>query len=350
MFRQVRGQHGCDASHPPPPARARRRRSRRERSGPARACARARRAARDVALAAPALRAAHRPAGRAGRLRARRAALARGRARPRFGARPRAGWTLDRLGADGPWSRRVGDGPGMDRLGLRGGAASGPSRARTGADGGEDVRRTRGPAGACVGARDAGRSGDHPAVGVGRGQAAHARRAVLRGGRARLRPPHGHGERLRAGRFAGDRARDREVPHRLQWLERHRLQLPRRPLRAAVRGARGRDRQGRDRGPGAGLQLLVDRDLEHRDVHGRTPDPRGHRLPVAADRVEARLARRAGDGRGDRRLQRRRGQPLSERAARHASAHLRPSRRRLDRVPGQHALRAAAGDPRAGGW
>ena len=69
----------------------------------------------------------------------------------------------------------------------------------------------------------------------------------VRRGAGRLRPPHGQHERLRARGLGGDRARDRALPPRLQPLERHRLQLPRRPVRPGVRGPRGRDRPGRDR-------------------------------------------------------------------------------------------------------
>ena len=49
---------------------------------------------------------------------------------------------------------------------------------------------------------------------------------------AALRPPHGDGERVRAAGLGRDRARDREVPPRHERLERHRLQLPRRPATA----------------------------------------------------------------------------------------------------------------------
>ena len=57
----------------------------------------------------------------------------------------------------------------------------------------------------------------------------------------------------RAG--GGDRARDRGLPRAGKRLERHRLQLSRRPLRHGLRGPRRRHRPERDRRARAGLQL-----------------------------------------------------------------------------------------------
>ena len=48
---------------------------------------------------------------------------------------------------------------------------------------------------------------------------------------------------------------DLPLPPQLERLERHRLQLPRRPLRHDLRGPRGRHRRGGGRRAGAGLQL-----------------------------------------------------------------------------------------------
>ena len=56
-------------------------------------------------------------------------------------------------------------------------------------------------------------------------------RAELRHRPGGVRAPHGHRGRLRAGGIGRDRPRHRPLPPRLQRLERHRLQLPRRPLR-----------------------------------------------------------------------------------------------------------------------
>ena len=78
---------------------------------------------------------------------------------------------------------------------------------------------------------------------------------------------------------AGDRPGDRQVPPRHQRVERLRLQLPRRQVRPDLRGPRRRDRPGRHRRPGAGLQLALDRHRQHRDVlrRRRRPTPRSTR-------------------------------------------------------------------------
>ena len=52
------------------------------------------------------------------------------------------------------------------------------------------------------------------------------------------RAPHRRPERVLGGRVCGDRALDPALPREGQRLERHRLQLPRRPLRHRVRGSR----------------------------------------------------------------------------------------------------------------
>ena len=154
---------------------------------------------------------------------------------------------------------------------------------------------------------------DHQPQRVGRRQRAAARGAPVRRGPGRVRAPHGQRQRLRARGVGRDRARDRALPPRLQRLERHRLQLPRRPVRPGLRRPRGRHRPGRDRRPGPGLQLRLDRDRLPRHlqraaaVGGR---PRGARAP---DRLEALAARRADRGHGRRDLARRRVEPLSER-------------------------------------
>ena len=63
----------------------------------------------------------------------------------------------------------------------------------------------------------------------------------------RERPPHGRDEQLLARPGGGDHARDRGLPRQVERLERHRLQLPRRPLRHRLRGPLRRDRPQRDR-------------------------------------------------------------------------------------------------------
>ncbi len=99
-------------------------------------------------------------------------------------------------------------------------------------------------------------------------------RAGLRRGAARLRAPHGQRERVRAAGQRRDRAVDLPLPPQRERLARHRLQLPRRPLRADLRGPRGRRRPARDRRPGAGLQRRLDRRREPRHVHRRRRRPR----------------------------------------------------------------------------
>ena len=59
--------------------------------------------------------------------------------------------------------------------------------------------------------------------------------ALLRGAR-RLRPPHGERQRLHARRGAGHPAQHLRVPHAVPRLVRHRLQLPRRPVRPDLGG------------------------------------------------------------------------------------------------------------------
>ena len=114
---------------------------------------------------------------------------------------------------------------------------------------------------------------------------------------------------------ARDHPRDRALPPRLQRLERHRLQLPRRPLRRDLRGPRGRHRGRGDRRPGAGLQQPLDRHRLPRHVHQPAARRARDGVAGAADRLEAVAARRAGAGPGHARVRRRREQPLPERDA-----------------------------------
>ena len=134
----------------------------------------------------------------------------------------------------------------------------------------------------------------------------------------------------------------RQVPPRHQRVERHRLQLPRRPVRAGLRRARGRGRPGGHRRPGAGLQLAVHRRRGARHLHRRA-DPRGRDgVDHAAARLEAHAARRAVRGRADDRLRRRQPEPLPVGDAGGHAAHLGAPRRRQHRVPRRRALRPAA--------
>ena len=70
----------------------------------------------------------------------------------------------------------------------------------------------------------------------------------------RDRPPHGGCERLHRGPGTGDRPSDRALPREGERLERHRLQLPRRPLRHRLRGPLRRDRAQRRRSACGGVQ------------------------------------------------------------------------------------------------
>ena len=172
---------------------------------------------------------------------------------------------------------------------------------------------------------------DRPARAVGRRRRHPARTSGVRDRRGRVRPSHREPEHLRPRRFGRDRPRDSQVPPGHQGLERHRLQLRRRPLRPDLRGACGRHRPARDRGPHAGLQRALDGHLDHRLVHGRAGARRGARRRRPADRLEAAVARRAGHRNARPDLRRRRREPLPLRHAGLAPAHQRPPRRRLAR-------------------
>ena len=77
---------------------------------------------------------------------------------------------------------------------------------------------------------------------------------------------------LRQGRVGRDRSRHRALPRAGKRLERHRLQLSRRPIRPGVRGPCRRNRQERDRRARRGLQHRLgrrrrDRELLREDGH-----------------------------------------------------------------------------------
>ena len=116
---------------------------------------------------------------------------------------------------------------------------------------------------------------DRVARGLGRRRVPAARRPGLRRGEARVHPPHRERERVRARGLRRDGARHLPLPPQLERLERHRLQLPRRPLRHDLRGPRGRHRRGGGGRAGAGLQQPVDRHREPRHLQHRRPDRGG---------------------------------------------------------------------------
>ena len=292
------------------------------------------------------------------------AALRPGRV-PLAGLRPRplpdplAGGPLERLAARGPGrrgpagsceprgARAAGLAPRQpvlgrpvrpDRVPARRGRAPPPRLVRL-----EPGLARRGPA--CLDGRVA---ADRAALGVARERGDHARAAALREGRlARDRPPHGRHERVQPLRLGGDRPRDRAVPRAREPLERHRLQLSRRPLRPGLRGARRRDRQERDRRAGPGVQHRVgrrclDRQLQHRQRH--LGGAEGARLAarVAARRCARRPARH-------RRLGVRRQSEVQGGEDGRAAGDLGPPRYRLHVVPGDAALLAAPLDRRGRG-
>ena len=156
-----------------------------------------------------------------------------------------------------------------------------------------------------------------PRAGVGRRPVPAARAARLRRGAARLRAPHRQRQRLRAAGQRRDRAVDLPLSPQRERLARHRLQLPRRPLRADLRGPRGRHRPARDRRAGAGLQRRLDRRGEHRHVLAGAPQTAaGVQRDRRAAGLEALAARRAGRAaRSTVDLGRRAVQPLPRRAA-----------------------------------
>ena len=163
---------------------------------------------------------------------------------------------------------------------------------------------------------------------------------------ARGRAPHGGHELLHARAGGGDRARDRGLPRAGERLERHRLQLPRRPFRHGLRGPRRRHRPQRDRRARAGLQ--------HR--HGRRRADR--QLLVATSAARHSGTRSSGCSRGGSTSRTSirsrpscytsgRQREVPRREARDAARDLRASRHRPERVPRQPRLRAAArADPR----
>ena len=148
------------------------------------------------------------------------------------------------------------------------------------------------------------------------------------------------------GAVAGDRAGDPALPREGQRLERHRLQLPRRPLRHRLRGPLRRDRAKRRRRARGGVQ--------HR--HGRRRRARGVQLPgrrgegAGVAREAARLAARRRSCRpGDHavvHLGRKRA--LRAGPARVPAHGLRAPRHRLHRLSGHRALQPAHGDRRRG--
>ena len=90
----------------------------------------------------------------------------------------------------------------------------------------------------------------------------------LRHHQDRLRAPHGQRQQLHQGRGARAAAQHLRLPRAVARLARHRLQLPRRPLRPDLGGPLGRRRQGRRRRAHARLQRGRLRDVGDRQLRG----------------------------------------------------------------------------------
>ena len=114
------------------------------------------------------------------------------------------------------------------------------------------------------------------------------RTPVRRHGAARHRPSHRRTERLLARPGGRDHAGHRGVPREVERLERHRLQLPRRPLRHRVRRALRRERAECRRSARARVQHRIRRRRSDRNVFGRGGPARSSRLSHAPPRLASR--------------------------------------------------------------
>ncbi len=158
----------------------------------------------------------------------------------------------------------------------------------------------------------------------------------------RERPPHGRHEQLLARAGGGDHARDRGLPRQVERLERHRLQLPRRPLRHRLRGPLRRHRPQRDRRLCPRLQHRLDRRRRDRDVqHGGDP---GCRRDVAREAPRLAARPRPRRSRLDAHVRLGRQRALSRRRPRSPARRLGTPRHGADDVPRQPALREARHD------
>ena len=139
-------------------------------------------------------------------------------------------------------------------------------------------------------------------------------------------------ERVHAGPGGRDRARNRRLPRQGERLERHRLQLPRRPLRAGLRGPCGGITAQRHRRARARVQHGQRRDRADRQLHDGKADVRGRPVARAADRVAARpRARRSGL---DAHVRLRTAASAAERREGQAARRLRTPRHGRDELPG----------------
>ena len=174
--------------------------------------------------------------------------------------------------------------------------------------------------------------GDRAARFLGSGRVDQARASAVRATGALLgRPSHRRPERLLPRRGRGDREGHPALPRQGKRLERHRLQLPRRPLRHGVRRPVRRSRAQRDRRACAGVQHRVGRSRAPRDVREHCSFERR----AGGDRPAARLAPRSRSCRSDCGADVRLGreQSLPERCAGASARGFRPQGHRLHGVP-----------------
>ncbi|CAL2060808.1 protein of unknown function [Streptomyces murinus] len=232
-----------------------------------------------------------------------------------------------------------------------------PVRARCGAARPDPARPARRPRPAHRIARDR----EHPPRRAAPDRAAlrlagrHPRRAhpaaaaLRRQGDRRLRAPHRLVQRLHVRRHPRDHPPSLRRADRRPAVGRHRLQLPRRPLRHDLRGPGGRRRPGRHRRPRTGLQPPHRRDRRDRHLHrGRAGAARHdgrHRRPR---RLETGPGRHRSARAGAAGLQQR-AQPLPRGHRRHPARRLRSQRRLHDHLPGRRPHRPAARDQGDGG-
>jgi hypothetical protein len=243
--------------------------------------------------------------------------------RPALGRAVRRGTGSDHRARWRPAGRAPGRPHQSRRTGVRAFLQDGRGRAAAGAQGRSGrAGRPTGPAGAQ--ADDQGRVGRRR---VDRGGAARVHRRRPR----RLRAPHRERQRLRLQRVGEHRARDRTVPRQEQGLERHRLQLPGRPVRADLRGARGRGAPVRSRRAHARLQRERQRRRGDRRLPVRRDPGRGSRLGGTACRVQAGGLEQSAARQGRPGLGRQR--PVPGRADRGPQPDLRAPRHRPHRMP-----------------
>ena len=167
----------------------------------------------------------------------------------------------------------------------------------------------------------------------------------------RDRPPHRGPQRLLAGGSGRDREGNPALPRAGERLERHRLQLSRRPLRDGLRGAVRRRRPQRRRRACAGVQHRLRRCRAPRNVRRR----RSVGSRAGRHRTAHRLASRRRACRSDRishvHLGRQRSVP--DRRSGALERRLRSPRHGIHRVSGRCPVRASRRDRRIGarrGW